>query len=97
MNQVGTMQEQKTVRLTDLKKAVDFLRAVNDIEFRNIRWEDDLGKEVIPEDSGRLQMMGDWEYIGLSNVDYGKILLSELNEKTAAQVGQPSIAESDEE
>jgi hypothetical protein len=48
--------------------------------------------------------MSDWEYIGLSNVDYGKILLDELEEKMAAlnrgengQERHEKVAESDED
>ena len=64
----------KEVDLQELKRCVEYMEKINQTPFKEISWTLN-GKEVHPKTDELKKWRDKWEFVGLSNCDYGKQLI----------------------
>jgi len=62
------------VDLAELKHCVGYMRGINKEDFSSIKWTLN-GVEQLPQTEDLQEVQGNFEFLGLCNTDYGKMLL----------------------
>lgn len=64
----------KEVDLEEFWRCVEYMKKINQTPFKDIKWILN-GKEVQPKTAELKKWRDEWEFVGLSNCDYGKMLI----------------------
>ena len=64
------------VDIKEFERCLNYMKQINSIPFKDIIWTLD-GNELEPETNDLKEIYNEWEFIGLNNVNYGKMLIEE--------------------